>query len=121
MAAYGGTGDDLFVGAIMGSPFLPTLRTIEETEWLFDVYSSNVGCGDTSTDQMACLRGLTIEQIQSNDHTTNFPGQTAIADWTWLPVVDGNFSTDLLYNVFDQGKFKHVPTLSKQNSPRAYP
>ena len=112
MAAYDGGGPSLFAGVMIESPFLATHRTVAESEWLFDYFSKGVGCA-SATNQMACLRGKSVAQLQVYDHSVAFPGQTEKPGWSWLPVIDGNFSRRLIYDGFEQGKFKSVPALSK--------
>lgn len=110
LTAYGGRNDGLFVGGISESPFWPTHRTVAESEFQFDRFAANVSCSDAS-DVLACLRALDTSALQASDVASKFPDTTVNPDWYFLPVVDGNFSTDLHYNLFQQGKFVDVPMI----------
>ncbi|KAK4555725.1 hypothetical protein LTR86_006945 [Recurvomyces mirabilis] len=115
MAAYGGRDDHLFVGGIAESPFWPTHRTVSEMEFQFDRFAANVSCSADQAkngDIMACLRSKDSATLQSADIPETFPGgDNGTAEWYFLPVVDGNFSQDLLYNQFEQGRIIHVPIM----------
>ena len=113
MTAYEGTGTNYFIGAILESPFLPTHRTVADTEFLYGDFVSSLGCAD-SADQMACLRALDINTLQNSDVNVPFAnGPGPVPNWTWLPVIDGDLSTDLLENLFADGKFWKVPMIGE--------
>jgi acetylcholinesterase len=114
MAAYGGRDDHLFVGGMAESPFWPTHRTVPEMEFQFDRFAANVSCSADEApngDIMACLRSKDSVTLQSADFSQVFPGGNSTPFWYFLPVVDGNFSQDLLYNQFEQGRIVKVPLL----------
>ncbi|KAK1088247.1 hypothetical protein LTR48_001763 [Friedmanniomyces endolithicus] len=117
MAAYGGRDDHLFVGGMAESPFWPTHRTVAESEFQFDRFAANVSCAANQTgaeDVLACLRSKGTATLQSADYGFNeqaFPGANGTALWYFLPVVDGNFSDDYLYNQFEQGRIVKIPVL----------
>ena len=113
LTAYGGRKDNkLFVGAISESPFLPTHRTVAESEFQFDKFAAQVGCSGKSN-TMSCLRSLTTAQLQSADVVSPFPGAPSSVepDWYFLPVVDGTLSPDILYKLFEQGRMVRVPAI----------
>ncbi|KAK3110842.1 hypothetical protein LTR53_014459 [Teratosphaeriaceae sp. CCFEE 6253] len=117
MAAYGGRDDHLFVGGMAESPFWPTHRRVSEMEFQYDRFAANVSCSANETaggDVLACLRSKDTATLQSADFGFNlqtFPGANSTSLWYFLPVVDGNFSDDYLYNQFEQGRIVHVPIL----------
>ena len=115
MAAYGGRDDHLFVGGMAESPFWPTHRTVSEMEFQYDRFAANVSCSaNETTDVLACLRSKDTETLQSADWGFNlqtFPGANSTSLWYFLPVVDGTFSDDYLYNQFEQGRIVNVPIL----------
>ncbi|KAK5719254.1 hypothetical protein LTR15_007777 [Elasticomyces elasticus] len=117
MAAYGGRDDHLFVGGMAESPFWPTHRTVPEMEFQFDRFAANVSCSSNQTgggDVLTCLRSLDSATLQSADYgfnEQNFPSANSTSLWYFLPVVDGTFSDDYLYNQFEQGRIVQVPIL----------
>ncbi|KAK0273487.1 hypothetical protein LTR35_012237 [Friedmanniomyces endolithicus] len=117
MAAYGGRDDHLFVGGMAESPFWPTHRTVAESEFQFNRFAANVSCAANQTggeDVLACLRSKDTVTLQSADYgfdEQTFPGANGTALWYFLPVVDGNFSDDYLYNQFEQGRIVKIPVL----------
>ena len=112
LTAYNGTDDGLFVGAIAESPFWPTHRTVPEMEFQFDTFVQSLNCADPpNSDIMACLRCLDTATLQSADVDLAFPNASAPGLWYFLPVIDGNFSTDYLYNLYDSGRVVPVPLI----------
>ncbi|KAH8898789.1 alpha/beta-hydrolase [Thozetella sp. PMI_491] len=110
LAAYGGRDDGLFVGAMPESPFFPTSRTVAESEFQFSRLSSQTGCAAAS-DELACLRGLSLSDIQKYNVISPFPGATGNPKFYFLPVIDGDFSREHMYAQFAKGKFVKVPTM----------
>lgn len=110
LTAYGGEREKLFVGAIPESPFLPTHRTVAESEFQFDRFVQNANCSGHK-DPLACLRSQEAATLQSADVISRFPGTTQTPLWYFLPVVDGSFSPDLLYNLFEHGRLTKVPVM----------
>ncbi|OQD98597.1 hypothetical protein PENVUL_c070G06835 [Penicillium vulpinum] len=112
LTAYGKRNTALFVGAVAESPFWPTQRTVAQMEFQYDRFVKNVSC-DNTTDSLECLRSVDIKTIQKFNLDNPFPGgsPTPVPRWYFLPVVDGNVIHDQLYNLFNEGKFVHVPLL----------
>ncbi|THC87421.1 hypothetical protein EYZ11_013132 [Aspergillus tanneri] len=112
LAAYGGRDEQLFIGGIVQSPFWPILRTVAESEWQFDRFIQDSGCAN-SYDALACLRAVDIETLQTANAISHFPGTggTPLPRWYFLPVIDGDFVVDRLYNLFDEGRFVKVPLM----------
>jgi acetylcholinesterase len=110
LTAYDGRDDHLFVGGMAESPFWPTHRTVSEMELQFDRFAANVSCGNAS-DVLECLRSKDTATLQGSDVQSVFSGGNGTAEWYFLPVIDGNLSTDYLYNLYEQGKVVRVPVV----------
>ncbi|CAJ2512328.1 Uu.00g053430.m01.CDS01 [Anthostomella pinea] len=110
LTAYNGRDDHLFVGAVPESTFWPIHRTVPELEYQFDRFVANVSCSAAS-DVMQCLRSKNTTVLQSSDVASPYPGRVNNSLWYFTPCIDGNFSTDLLYNLFEAGKVVKVPTM----------
>ncbi|RLL95286.1 hypothetical protein CFD26_101514 [Aspergillus turcosus] len=112
LAAYGGRNDNLFVGAIPESTFWPTQRTVEEQQFLYDLFVNGTGCS-TSKDTLSCLRSVDIDTIQAANIVYPFPGASddPLPLWSFLPVIDGDLIRDQLYTAFETGRFIKVPLM----------
>lgn len=112
LTAYNGRDDHLFVGGIAESPFWPTHRTVPQMEFQFDRFAQNLSC-PLDDNVMTCLRSKDTATLQASDVVSPFPNAPATPNpiWYFLPVVDGTFSTDYLYNLFEQGKLVRVPLM----------
>lgn len=110
MTAYGGERERLFVGAIAESPFLPTHRTVGESEFQFNRFVKNAQCSQ-QRDALACLRSRDTATLQSADVASRFPGTTETPLWYFLPVIDGTFSPEDLYTLLEQGRVTKVPVI----------
>ncbi|KAJ5820345.1 hypothetical protein N7474_005936 [Penicillium riverlandense] len=110
LTAYGGEREKLFVGAIPESPFLPTHRTVAESEFQFARFVANVSC-EHDADVMSCLRSKDAATLQSADVASRFPGTEETPLWYFLPVIDGIFSPADLYTLFEQGRVTRVPIM----------
>lgn len=113
LTAYGGQQkENLFAAAIGESVFWPTHRTVAETQFQYDRLVANTTCAN-ATDTLSCLRSLPLAELQATDATSWFPG--ALTDqpdeWYFVPVIDGTFSTDYLYNLYRSGSFLKVPVI----------
>lgn len=112
LTAYGGGNENLFVGAISESPFLPTHRTVAESEFQFNRFAAAINCSG-GQDTMSCLRSKDTATLQSADVVSVFPGAPSSIepDWYFLPVIDGKFSPDYLYNMLEDGRVTRVPLI----------
>ena len=98
----------------MESPFWPTHRHYSEMEFQYKRFAANLSCSPSDAangDVLACLRSKDTATLQSSDVASNFPSASGTAEWYFLPVVDGVFSTDYQYNLFEQGKVVQVPVV----------
>ncbi|KAL2833473.1 Alpha/Beta hydrolase protein [Aspergillus pseudoustus] len=110
LTAYGGRNDDLFIGAVLESPFFPTMRTIEDSEFQFDHLVNKTGCFGES-DELACLRGADLSALQKGNTAFPYPGATGKPNYSFLPVIDSDFVQASMFQQFKSGKFVRVPTL----------
>lgn len=110
LAAYGGVGEPLFVGAIAESPFVPTHRNIVDMEFQVDALAQNVGC-DGDHDVVDCIRSKDTATIQAYNVLSPFPGTAQNPLWSFLPVIDGTFSPAPLMTLFEQGNVYKVPVI----------
>lgn len=78
---------------------------LADREWQFSRYANALGCSDGVSDTMSCLRGLTIEQLQSVNTASPFPNATENPIFYWAPTVDGVFIEDYPSNLFSSGKY----------------
>lgn len=106
----GGRDDNLFVGAILESPFFPTHPPVSELEWQFQDFVKATGCAD-SEDTMSALRSKPTAILQAANFPTPYPGRVTSPLFAWTPTIDGNLIQNYPYRMFEQGKFVKVPVL----------
>jgi carboxylesterase type B len=111
LSAYGGRDDDLFIGAVGDAFFYPTVNNATYQELQFNTFSSSLGCG-SSSDQLACLRAMDINTLQTANVPMHYPGQDLQAAYVWTPVVDGLFIVDTPLKLYQAGHFVKVPLIS---------
>lgn len=125
LVAYGGRNDNLFVGAMAESVFLPAQPYLSELEYQFDRVTSQTGCASVARgQQMACLRSKDVALLQAVNHAQAFPGcsEPPVPLFYWTPCVDGNFLHDLPYRLYERGQFVRVPMLfGTSNNGECYP
>ncbi|SPN96517.1 related to triacylglycerol lipase II precursor [Cephalotrichum gorgonifer] len=110
LTAYGGRDDGLFIGAAPESPFFPTSRTVEESEFQYDRLLSDTGCADAES-PLTCLRTLDFSSLQKASVLLPLREGLGKPKHYFLPVVDGDFSQDHMYTQFAEGRFIKVPLL----------
>ncbi|KAH6608363.1 hypothetical protein Trco_001709 [Trichoderma cornu-damae] len=110
LTAYEAKKDNqLFLAAIMESPFWPTLRTVADMELQYQRVLGNTGCPS-----LDCLRGLDAQTLLNATPPEPFVGAASsdpLPLWYWLPVIDGDLITDRLYSQFERGNFIQVPII----------
>jgi acetylcholinesterase len=111
LSAYGGRNDNLFVGAVGDAFFYPTVNNATYQEIQFDEFSSSLGCS-SSPEQLACLRAVDINILQTANVPMQYPGQNLQAAYVWTPVVDGSFIVDNPLKLYQTGQFVKVPLIS---------
>ena len=117
LTAYGGKGKELgIVGGMIESPFVPTHRTVAQSESQFDIFANSVNCSKSDTKhQLACLRSKRSVVLQEQNVVSAFPEgpKRPLPAYYWLPVIDGTFCQDYLSTQLEKGEFKRVPVLRK--------
>jgi hypothetical protein len=106
----GGRNDNLFVGAIGESVFFPSQPQVSQLEWQYERFVNETGCS-SSTDSIACLRGLDTATLQAANVPSPYPGQSGSSLFYWTPTIDGNFIQEYPYLLFEQGRFVKVPII----------
>jgi acetylcholinesterase len=82
-------------------------------EFQFDRFVKDTGC-ECATDALSCLRSVDLNTIQAANVLLPFPeaaSDNPLPLWYFLPVIDGDLIPDHMYNLFEQGRFIHVPLL----------
>ncbi len=104
--SYGGRNDGLYRGAIMESGG-PTGTQVQDLAYYtapLENLTRTVGCW-TAKDQLACLRGLSQQQLFS-----------AQSSQTWNPIIDGDFLTGYPSQLIQKDQFVRVPLLIGANT-----
>lgn len=104
--SYGGRNDNIYQSAIMesGGPVGTALEPLAFYASPVENLTRTVGCW-TSSNQLACLRNLTSEQLFNSNYSE-----------TWNPIVDGDFLTAYPSTLAAAGKFVHIPILMGSNT-----
>ncbi|TVY62708.1 Lipase [Lachnellula suecica] len=108
LSAYGGRDDGLFHAAAAESQSFGAQLTVAESQYQYDALVKRVGC-DTAPDTLKCLRSADIADNNPNVPTPGGSGGDPV--FMWSNVIDGNFTPDYTYKLFDQGKFVKVPVI----------
>ncbi|KAL6703349.1 hypothetical protein ACN47E_009767 [Coniothyrium glycines] len=114
LTAYSGRDDKLFRGAIMQSGNPVSYGALRDPLGYADMYNAIIGrtpCVN-ATSQLACLRQLPVEQLNTAINTTS-----AILNTTaFMPIWDGDFIQKRTSLQLEAGEFVHVPIISGANS-----
>lgn len=110
LAAYGGRNDDLFVGAIAESVFIPHHPPPDDLEYQINRTMDAAGCSD-SEERMKCLRGKPTVTLQSLNVAMPFPGRSKNPLFYWTPCIDGDFLQDFPSVLYDEDRIVSVPSL----------
>lgn len=93
-------------------PF-PTLASVESTD---ATLAANLGCSQQiATQQTACLRALTTQQILAAQPTGFNVGNSSGSILPFSPNVDGSVLPQSPTNALLSGRFNHVPVLEGTN------
>ncbi|CAM1506603.1 Fc.00g062440.m01.CDS01 [Cosmosporella sp. VM-42] len=110
LSAYGGRDDNLFVGAIAESTFLPAQPRLSDLEYQFQRTLKWASCEDAEN-KMKCLRDKSKRKLQDINRSAPFPGQLENPHFYWTPCIDGDFLQDYPYTLYKNGSFVKVPVL----------
>ena len=119
LVAYGGRKNDLFVGAVAQSPYIPPELPVADLEWQFERYITDANCNGTD-DVMSCLRTQEIEVLRAANINAPWPGRQFISRRSWGPVIDGDLIQDHVLNLLEQGKFVDVPLMTGNVASEAF-
>ncbi|RFU25456.1 hypothetical protein B7463_g10886, partial [Scytalidium lignicola] len=111
LSAYGGRNDNLFHAAAAESQSFGVLFTVEGSQYQYDALVARAGCS-SAEDTLSCLRGLTTAELQAVN--INIPSPNGGGDpplYMYSNVVDGDFTTDFTYKLYQKGKFIRVPVI----------
>ncbi|KAK4697339.1 hypothetical protein P7C71_g717, partial [Lecanoromycetidae sp. Uapishka_2] len=110
LAAYGGRQDNLFHGSIAESQSFGALRTVDESQYQYDELVGRTNCGG-SNDTLACLRGLDITTLQTQNIMTRFPNTTADPLFAYNPTLDHDFIQCYTMDLFNSGRYLKLPAI----------
>jgi len=110
LTAYGGRNDGLFHATAAESQSFSALRTVNDSQFMYDNLSIRAGCA-SSNNTLACLRSLTATQLQAVNINTPFPGAQQPPLYMYGPTLDYDFISDYTYRAYAQGKFVHLPAI----------
>jgi carboxylesterase type B len=86
------------------------MLTAEESEYNYQNLSIRTGCS-LAQDSLSCLQNLSIDVLQQANIAIPFPQATMAPLYSWAPTIDGSLIPDLTYQLFEEGRFLHVPTI----------
>ncbi|RKF76099.1 Acetylcholinesterase [Golovinomyces cichoracearum] len=109
LTAYGGRDDGLFHAAIAGSPSFGAKTTVEGSQYQYDTLVERVNC-TSAPDTLQCLRDVDIDTLARNNQNIPQPNGSYPV-FTYTNVIDGNFTTSNMYNLFTSGNFVKVPVI----------
>ncbi|KAH8662840.1 Alpha/Beta hydrolase protein [Tricladium varicosporioides] len=100
MAAHNGTGlPGFFHGAAAESSSFAGDAQVVDVQSKYDDLVKAVGCtGANNT--LSCLRGVNVTELQ-----------TKSPSYGWSPVIDNDILVAPLYQLYEQRRFRHVPTI----------
>ncbi|KAK5110708.1 hypothetical protein LTR62_005585 [Meristemomyces frigidus] len=111
VTAYGGRDDGLFHGTAAESQSFSGLRTVGESQYMYDNLVIRTGCV-FAADTLACLRNVSATDLQLQNYNTPSPGAQIPPLYMYGPTLDFDFITDYTYRAYAQGKFVRVPAIA---------
>ncbi|KAL9618080.1 MAG: hypothetical protein Q9160_007150 [Pyrenula sp. 1 TL-2023] len=108
--AYSGAPTDLFHAAAAESQSFATVNNPSQAQYQYNNLVIRTQCVD-SNDTLACLKGLTAEQLQRVNINTASPGAQQAPLYMYSPVIDGELVPDYTYRLFAEGKFVKLPAI----------
>jgi carboxylesterase type B len=111
LSAYGGRNDHLFHAAAAESQSFGVQFTVGGSQYQYDALVSRAGC-DSAEDTLACLRSLTAADLQAVNINIPSPGGGGDPPlYMYSNVIDGDFTQDFTYKLYQEGKFIKVPVI----------
>lgn len=89
----------------LGPCLLPTSPSTGTRAWLS--VSGRLG-----EDILGCIRSKSAKEIQKVNKDSPYPRNLEAPLYKWSPVMDGDFIPDVIYTLFEQGKFIKGPTIT---------
>lgn len=111
LSAYGGRNDHLFHAAAAESQSFGAQFTVEGSQYQYDALVNRTGC-NSAADTLACLRSVPTANLQAVN--INIPSPNGGGDaplYMYSNVIDGDFTQDFTYRLYQQGKFIKVPVI----------
>ena len=111
LSAYGGRDDGLFHAAAAESQSFGAQLTVAESQYQYNAIVNRTGCA-SAQDTLQCLRNLDVAILAANNINIPTPGGAGGSPvFMYSNVIDGNFTQDYTYKLYDQGKFVKVPVI----------
>jgi carboxylesterase type B len=110
LTAYGGRNDNLFHATAAESQGMSSLRTVAESQFMYDSLVQRANCGSANS-TLACLQALSAASLQEINTIQPFPGASGNPLYMYGPTLDYDFITDYTYNAFAQGNFLQLPAI----------
>ena len=111
LVANNGSDEGLFQAALMESQSMPPVRPFNGQQYQYDSLVKRTGC-DGNPDTLACLRALDAGEFIKSVVAEPFPGGAGGPPvFSYNPVIDGDFVTDMPAKAFGDGRFIKVPTV----------
>lgn len=106
--AYGGVDNKLFHGIAAESQAFPVLRTVKESEFMYDALLKAAGCKN-----IQCLQEMDAVKFQAAVQGLNisFPGAADPPLYFWGPTLDDDFIKGYTYDELADGHFVKVPAI----------
>ncbi|THZ72138.1 alpha/beta-hydrolase [Aureobasidium pullulans] len=110
LTAHNGRNDGLFHATAAESQSFAAVRSINESQFMYDNLVIRTGCVD-SKDTLACLRGLNATYLQSKNINTPFPGAQNPPLYMYGPTLDNDVVSDLTMSAYRKGNFIKLPAI----------
>ena len=114
LSAYGGRADNLFHASIGESQSFSTMRTVDESQYQYDNLVARTRCSARetgNTDTLACLRGLSIKTLQTQNIADAFPKNSAPPLFPYNPTYDHDFIQAYTLDLFNSGRYLKLPAI----------
>ncbi|KAH7416637.1 triacylglycerol lipase-like protein [Cadophora sp. MPI-SDFR-AT-0126] len=111
LSGYGGRDEGLYHRAYASSPSFGAQLTVTESQYQYDSLVNRVGC-ENATNTLKCLRQLDVVHLQAKNIYVPTPGGAGDNPvFMYSNVIDGNFTPDYTYNLYNTGQFLKIPLL----------
>jgi hypothetical protein len=102
----------LFSAAVGESSSYGVQYTVEESQYQYDALVKRVKCDPNPETSLKCLRDLDIKTLSENNPNIPVPGGGGDKPvYMWSNHIDGDFTPDWSYNLYEAGKFVKVPVI----------